>query len=99
MEIFQVLSLKCICCKHVTNFFADYRPQYGYLVHLKSHVPTVPLMALTATATPAVRDLLLTSLRNPVQEIATVNKPNIFLQAVELNKLPKSGMFNVQHGT
>ena len=50
-------------------------------------------MALTATATPAIRTVLLSSLRNPVKEVATVNRPNIFLQAVELNKLPKSGMF------
>ena len=47
-------------------------------------------MVLTATATPDLINLLLSSLSNPVLEVATVNKPNVFLQAVELSKLPKN---------
>lgn len=51
------------------QFLLKHRPEYGYLTCLSSHLPVVPLMALTATATPAVRAQLLSILRDPVQEI------------------------------
>lgn len=63
---------------------------------LKLHFSTVPLMALTATATPALQDQLLTLLlRNPISEISTINKPNISFHAMELTKLPKHGMVQI----
>lgn len=69
-----------------------------WLLGSSEHARTnVPLMALTATATPAIRDLLLSLLRNPVQEVSIINKPNISLQAVELTKLPKNGIIMLSH--
>jgi superfamily II DNA helicase RecQ len=61
------------------------------LLKLKSHFTNVPLMALTATAIPALHDQLLALLRNPVKEISTINKPNISFHAMELTDLPKHG--------
>ena len=46
-------------------------------MNIASYFPDVPLMALTATATPAIQEQLLTMLRDPIKEIATINKPNI----------------------
>lgn len=48
-------------------------------------------MALTATATPALRSQLIACLRDPVQEVSTINKPNISFHAIELTGLPKHG--------
>ena len=75
------------------HLFCLCRPEYGYLMNIASYFPDVPLMALTATATPAIQEQLLTMLRDPIKEIATINKPNISLHATELTKLPKKGMF------
>ena len=58
-------------------------------MNIASYFPTVPLMALTATATPVIRKQLLTMLRDPIKEIFTINKPNISLHPTELTKLPK----------
>ena len=41
----------------------DFRPEYSALGTLRSRMPSVPIMALTATATPAVRDAIVASLR------------------------------------
>ena len=67
------------------------RPEYGELLDLSSHFPKTPLMALTATATPPVKEKLISMLRNPIQEVSTVNQPNISYHALEAKKLPKKG--------
>lgn len=72
------------------------RPEYAYLMNVASYFPTTPIMALTATATPALRDQLLSMLRNPTKEISTINKPNISLHVTELTKLPKNGLFSIK---
>ncbi|XP_064389138.1 ATP-dependent DNA helicase RecQ-like [Halichondria panicea] len=66
-------------------------PEYGALVDLRFHFPNVPLMTLTATATPQVKVQLLAMLRNPSQEVASINQENIRYHAYELKKLPKKG--------
>lgn len=48
-------------------------------------------MALTATATMATRNLLTSLLNNPVNEVTSVNKPNISLHAYDVTHLPKNG--------
>ena len=68
-----------------------YRPEYGYLSELGSLFSNIPLMALTATATPYIRDQLIDILRNPIKEISSVNRPNIALYAYELTKLARNG--------
>lgn len=81
-------------CTRVMNVSLLYRPEYGYLLNISTHFPDVPIMTLTATATPAIRDKLVSMLRDPVKEIATVNKPNISLHVRELKNLPKHGMLS-----
>ena len=44
---------------------------------LHDHLPGIPVMALTATATPDVKEEILAVLRDAVTETSSVNKPNI----------------------
>ncbi len=74
------------------SLLCPHRPEYGCLQEVASHFPTIPIMALTATATPDNKRQLLQILRKPKCEISTVNKPNISFRAIELKHLPKSGM-------
>lgn len=74
------------------NYTLTSRPEYGYLVNIKLYFPNIPVMALTATATPALQNELLASLRDPVVQISSINKPNISLHAFQLTNLPKNGM-------
>ena len=44
----------------ISQWGHDFRPAYGKLHLLRNSFPTIPIMALTATATPAVKtDILL----------------------------------------
>lgn len=90
-QYFRYIAGNSMCtCVTIPSLAID-RSEYSYLNEISSHFPNVPLMMLTATATPHVRDQLETILRNPVKEIATVNKPNIALHALELKGLPRNG--------
>ncbi len=59
------------------NTFFFYRPAYGWIKNLRNHFPAVPLMALTATATPEMVGILREILKDPVCETASINKQNI----------------------
>jgi len=61
-------------------------------VDLKAEFPCVPLMALTATATPDIKRQLQQMLQDPLIEVSNINRPNITFHAVELPKLCKHGM-------
>ena len=61
-----------------------YRPAFDYLKRLPSLFPSVPLMALTATATCDIVAELKQLLGNPVCEIASANKPNITYSALQI---------------
>ena len=75
----------------------SYRPQYGDLVNMKNQFPAVPVMVLTATATPFIKGQLQKMLQDPVIEVSCVNKPNIAFHAMELTKLPKNGLQLLTH--
>ena len=68
------------CFTHNIN-----RPAYGFLKRLNKQFAGVPLMALTATATPDVlADLKQLLGGNPVCEISSVNKANITYHVNEI---------------
>lgn len=48
----------CVC-----EWGFDFRPEYSQLGGLRSELPGVPLLALTATATPAVQAAIIQNLR------------------------------------
>ena len=76
------LSLIAIDEAHLFTEWSDFRIAFGDLRKLKSDFQSTPIMALTATATPAVDDIKL--LRNPVTKRTSINRPNITLNVEEL---------------
>lgn len=60
------------------------------MVDLPNDFPGIPVMALTATATPATKISLKVMLRHPVSHVGSVSK---YLKAIELPSFfPKPGI-------
>ena len=77
------LYLTLVSSEHAISF--TLRPAYGFLKRLDKQFKGVPLMALTATATPDVLIELKQLLGgNPICEISTVNKANITYNVHEI---------------
>src|SRR5215472_8670947 len=62
----------------ISEWGHDFRPEYRDLKKLRKHLPDVPIMALTATATERVRTDIVQQLhlREPRCYIASFNRPN-----------------------
>lgn len=75
----------------VSEWGHDFRPEYRLLAPLRKLFPRVPLLALTATATPRVREDIKTSLglRSPLEFMASFNRPNLFLEVKQREKGPQ----------
>jgi ATP-dependent DNA helicase RecQ len=67
----------------VSHWGHDFRPVYRRLLEVLERVPAVPRMALTATATAAVRDDIRTqlALRDPVTLVGHPDRPNLVYRA------------------
>jgi ATP-dependent DNA helicase RecQ len=63
----------------ISEWGHDFRPEYRQLAQLRKILPSVPMMALTATATERVRtDIVnLLELRQPACYVASFNRPNL----------------------
>lgn len=63
----------------ISEWGHDFRPEYRKLSELREHFPKVPMMALTATATPRVQKDILHQLRlkTPGVYTASFNRPNL----------------------
>ena len=63
----------------VSEWGHDFRPEYRQLATLRDKFPSVPLMALTATATERVRADIVEQLHlnNPADYVASFNRPNL----------------------
>ena len=74
----------------ISEWGHDFRPEYRELKKLRKHLPDVPIMALTATATERVRKDILQQLklREPRCYVASFNRPNLVYRVV-----PKSAPF------
>eukprot|EP00397_Hematodinium_sp_SG-2012_P019709 GEMP01020267.1.p1 GENE.GEMP01020267.1~~GEMP01020267.1.p1 ORF type:complete len:622 (+),score=115.05 GEMP01020267.1:23-1867(+) len=73
----------------VSEWGHDFRPDYRNVGIIRGALPVIPIMALTATATPQVRTDIINSLglREPVTHIGDFFRPNLRLFA-----LPRRGM-------
>ncbi|OIP97569.1 ATP-dependent DNA helicase RecQ [Candidatus Wirthbacteria bacterium CG2_30_54_11] len=73
----------------ISEWGHDFRPDYRQLRVLRDWFPTVPLIALTATATDRVRSDIITQLKlkEPAIFIASFDRPNL-----RYSVLPKKGM-------
>ncbi|HVV01751.1 MAG TPA: RecQ family ATP-dependent DNA helicase, partial [Verrucomicrobiae bacterium] len=66
----------------ISEWGHDFRPEYRNLPQLRRQFPSVPIMALTATATERVREdiIHLLELRSPACYAASFNRPNLAYQ-------------------
>src|SRR2546421_2257252 len=68
----------------ISEWGHDLRPEYRELKKLRKHLPDVPIMALTATATERVRADIIKELklRDPRTYVASFNRPNLTYRVV-----------------
>ncbi|KAE7998428.1 hypothetical protein FH972_002973 [Carpinus fangiana] len=66
----------------ISTWGHDFRPSYRKLSSLRSRLPDVPILALTATAVPKVQQDVIESLclQNPLVLKASFNRPNIYYE-------------------
>lgn len=78
-----LLSLIAIDEAHcISSWGHDFRPSYRKLSTLRSHLPDVPILALTATAVPKVQKDVVESLhmQNALILKTSFNRPNIYYE-------------------
>lgn len=68
----------------ISEWGHDFRPEYRQLIVLRNKFPDVPLVALTATATPIVQDDIIGQLKmkEPLRFQASFNRANLFYQVL-----------------
>ena len=87
VENLKAWNVTCIAIDEahcVSEWGHDFRPEYRQLAKLRTALPAVPLMALTATATERVRADIIThlKLREPEVFVASFNRPNLTYRVV-----------------
>jgi len=72
----------------ISEWGHDFRPEYRQLATLRERFPGVPFLALTATATPRVREDIVTQLRlkEPRIFISSFNRPNLSYRVIPKNR-------------
>lgn len=68
----------------ISEWGHDFRPEYRELKKLRKHLPNVPIMALTATATERVRADIIKelNLREPRAYVASFDRPNLTYRVI-----------------
>ncbi len=74
----------------VSEWGHDFRPDYRQLRALRQRYPTVPTIALTATATDRVRTDIIQQLNlaKPIVHVASFNRPNLYYEVQPKQKQP-----------
>jgi ATP-dependent DNA helicase RecQ len=86
-ENLKAWNVTCIAIDEahcVSEWGHDFRPEYRQLSRLRTALPAVPVMALTATATERVRADIVKQLglRDPAVFVASFNRPNLTYRVV-----------------
>jgi ATP-dependent DNA helicase RecQ len=68
----------------ISHWGHDFRPEYRQLADVIATWPRVPVMALTATATPQVQDDIVAQLRlpDPLRLVGAIDRPNLVFRAL-----------------
>ena len=82
----------------ISEWGHDFRPDYHQLSKLRTHLPGIPFLALTATATPKVREDIARQLHmeKPVNFLASFNRPNLAYSIIPKSK-PARQVFEFVH--
>ena len=88
MDFLYSVGVQCLTIDEahcISEWGHDFRPEYRQLIIARDRFPDAPCMALTATATPRVRDDIKNNLRmNPCKEyVASFNRENLFIQVAD----------------
>jgi ATP-dependent DNA helicase RecQ len=86
-ENLKAWNVTCIAIDEahcVSEWGHDFRPEYRQLARLRTALPDVPMMALTATATERVRADIVQQLglRDPAVFVASFNRPNLTYRVI-----------------
>lgn len=85
IALFAIDEAHCI-----SQWGHDFRPEYAALGLLKTHFPTIPIIALTATADKQTRQDIVVKLNyTPQKYIASFNRPNIHYKVVPKTNVTK----------
>jgi ATP-dependent DNA helicase RecQ len=68
----------------ISHWGHDFRPEYRQIADVLKSWPRVPVMALTATATPKVQDDIVAQLRlpEPLRLVGAIDRPNLVFRAL-----------------
>jgi len=85
LELLSSVRVDCLTIDEahcISEWGHDFRPEYRELVAARSLFPETPCVALTATATPRVREDIKTNLKMDAgrEFIASFNRENLFIQ-------------------
>ena len=69
---------------HLFHYWQEFREAYKHLESLKFEFPSIPLLALTATAPPPVESSIRCLLRDPIVVKGSIDRPNITLACEEI---------------
>ncbi len=90
IALFAIDEAHCI-----SQWGHDFRPEYASLGLLKQHFPSIPIIALTATADKQTRQDIVAKLNyNPQKYVASFNRPNIHYKVIpKTNPLKQISQF------
>ncbi len=72
----------------ISHWGHDFRPEYRQIASVLASWKRVPVMALTATATPQVQDDIVAQLRlpDPLRLVGSIDRPNLVFRALPRDK-------------
>lgn len=84
IDLLRAAQVECLVVDEahcISQWGHDFRPEYREILHVRRALDDVPILALTATATPEVRAEIASNLklRDANEFVAPFNRPNLFL--------------------